>query len=291
MVLNVLRTASTATVFGALLISGAATGGCAFPSMKVSEDRVVTAPLGAERFVLKGDVGDVTLVSSDTVSEITAAVHVVGKGTTQAKAQEVLDHLEIVFRYDADRPGLLIAGVELPRMYSKNPYGAEVDWEIVMPSGVSIDLSTDVGDVDATGFVLGARASADVGDITLTDCRGDVDAHTDVGDIRVSTDGAINAKSDVGDVRITLLGGNAGDLIASTDVGDVVVDIPVDRVGHVHASTDIGRVSSSFDGMDAEIHKNKKGTLIADLGGKSDPKIDLRTDVGSVRVKTRGGAE
>ncbi len=289
MVQNVFKMGSTAAVFGALIVSGASMGGCGMPLIKVSEDRVATVPVGAERFVLQNDVGDVTLVSSDAVTEITAAVHIVGKGTSTEKAQEVLDNLVIVLRYDENEPGTVLAGVQLEKRFRRNSYGVSVDWEIVMPSGVAIDLRTDVGDVEASGFVLGASVSTDVGDIKLIDMRGGVDARSDVGSIRVSSDGAVTARSDVGDVRITVLHGGIGDVLATADVGDVTVEFPADRVGHVHASTDIGSVSSSLDGADAAIHKKKRGVLVADLGGETEPTIELRTDIGSVRVKVGSG--
>lgn len=289
MVQSLIRTASTAAVFGALVVSGAAAAGCG-TNFKVSEQRVVTAPLGATQFSLSNDVGDVVLVASDDVSEITAAVQVTGKGTSTARAREVLDHLTLVLEYDKSEGGLLVARVDVPKKYTKYPYAAAVDWEIVMPTGVALELNTDVGDIEARGFVAGADVRSDVGDIELVDMRGGVTVKSDVGDITIIADGEIVADSDVGDISVTVVDGSTGDVIARSDVGDVLIEFPMDRVGHIHARTDVGSVSSKLDGASAKVYKDKRGELIADLGGQDSPTIDAKADVGSVRVKTRGAS-
>ena len=114
-------------------------------------------------------------------------------------------------------------------------------FEVEVPRGADVDLSTAGGAIDARsiGGRLEARSSG--GSIDVEDAGGDIDVHTSGGPISVSRVG--------GDARLDTSGGGirarevAGDLVAETSGGSIQVD---GVGGSVKAHTSGGPVRATF---------------------------------------------
>jgi beta-lactamase regulating signal transducer with metallopeptidase domain len=120
-----------------------------------------------------------------------------------------------------------------------------VDLLITVPSGVSIDVSTDVGSLE------------------MTDLSGQIKGFTNVGKIK-----AVNV---VGEIQLT------------TKVGDIEVVAPKDLSAKLQATTKIGSIESDFplNVSKTDITASMaRGTI-----GSGEKDIKLITEVGKIRIK------
>ena len=146
----------------------------------------------------------------------------------------------------------------------------DTDFEILLPPGVALDLTTNTGDIRASASAAVA-AHTDTGNITLTAPGAPtVDARTNTGDVVVtggSAGASVRAQSDVGSVNLTLAEPPAL-ARALADTGDVTVTVPGGTGYHVVATSDTGdtRVSVPDD-------------------GSSPRTVEARADTGNVVVR------
>lgn len=145
------------------------------------------------------------------------------------------------------------------------------DLRVTVPRGVTVDVETLSGDVDARGAdVRRARLESDSGDIgvELVGPQRLVRAHSDSGDVHVRTRDArtIEAESDSGDV-VVAASGRPRRVVADTDSGDVRIVVPSGD-WRVQAVTDSGAVRTK------RISRN-------DRAGRS---IEVHTDSGDVNL-------
>lgn len=126
-----------------------------------------------------------------------------------------------------------------------------VDLFITVPSGVSIDVSTDVGSIE------------------MTDLSGQIKGFTDVGDIK-----AVNI---VGEIKLT------------AKVGDIEFIAPKDLSSKLQAITKVGSIKSEFplDISKTDITASMaKGTI-----GSGEKDIKLITEVGKISIKKPSSAD
>ena len=135
---------------------------------------------------------------------------------------------------------------------------------------VMLELSTDVGDVDAVGIFADVSARSHVGDIALHGAVDSLDVRTDAGEIdleRFSTEGELTAQSAVGDVTLELEALPSA-LRVETEAGEVHVDLPEGSYA-LTADTTLGDV---------------------DLEAQSDPsaarQYEFSTNVGDISVRS-----
>lgn len=255
--------------------------GCGTP-FQARETVQLSAP-AAGRLVLKGQVGDVTLRGDPNARQVSATVTHIGRGATQALADEALSEIESTLAGEPGAASQISAKVDHPRGTGRKQYAAS--WDIVAPPGTALEISTQVGDISARDFSRGATMRADVGDVRLIRHRGGATAQTNVGDIHAETDGAVDLKSDVGDIHLKLTGGTPGEVAVSADVGDVSIVLPADRRGELSAATDVGRVSVIGPNEKIERTLDRRKAFHGMLGGAASPKVRATADVGDVTVQ------
>ncbi len=223
----------------------------------------IDAPFNA--VVLDGDLADVSVEYGDVSrSELTLR---------QGDARERLEldhevrgdtlHVSLTHVREFGMPELWWPwfGTRSPELVLVLPASLESD-------PVTLDLSTDMGDVDAVGIYADVAARSHVGDIALRGAAESLDVHTDAGEIdldRFSTDGELTAQSAVGDITLELEALPSG-LRVESEVGQVHVDLPEGRYA-LTVDTEIGDV---------------------DLDAQNDPsaarQYEFTTNVGDISV-------
>ena len=131
---------------------------------------------------------------------------------------------------------------------------------------VTLDLSTDMGDVDAVGIYADVSARSHVGDITLRGAADSLDVQTDAGEIdldRFSTEGELAAKSAVGDVTLELEA-LPSELRVESEVGQVRVDLPEGRYA-LTVDTDIGDVELDAQNDPSAARRYEFTTNVGDI--------------------------
>jgi hypothetical protein len=137
------------------------------------------------------------------------------------------------------------------------------DYTLRIPTGSSVEVESEVGDVEVSGISGNVTVGAEAGDVRVTDLGGDVEVQAPRGDVSVAdvnTDtGSANLEVGVGDVSLEdlILGTleasvEAGDVILSgrfsgggritVQTGDVIVRLPPDDTRDLMLETRVGSV-------------------------------------------------
>jgi Putative adhesin len=99
------------------------------------------------------------------------------------------------------------------------------DYALRVPTGGSVEVESEVGDVEVSGISGNVTVSAEAGDVRVRDLGGDVEVQAPRGDVSiadVNTDtGSANLEVGVGDVSLEDL--ILGTLEASVEAGDVIL--------------------------------------------------------------------
>ena len=97
------------------------------------------------------------------------------------------------------------------------------DYTLRMPTGGSVEVESEVGDVEVSGISGNVTVGAEAGDVLVRDVGGDVEVEAPRGDVTVgdvNTDtGSANLETGVGDISLEDL--ILGTLEASVEAGDV----------------------------------------------------------------------
>lgn len=138
------------------------------------------------------------------------------------------------------------------------------DYAVRVPSGSSVEVESEEGDVEVTGLGRAITVRAESGDVTVRDAEGDVTIEAASGDVElggVRTDtgntnltvgsgdvslenltlGTIEAVVEAGDV--TLSGRFSGGGRVAVGTGDIVVGLPSEDAANLDLETLVGEVS------------------------------------------------
>ncbi len=230
------------------------------------EERVtLSAPLPAEKLLVRNCFGDVIVHADDVVGKIQAEIVKTGKGVTMSEAEAALAEIEVSLAPKDGAPGTVVASARHPKGSYRRHY--EVQWRIIAPPDVSIDVLSNFGDVKACGFHRGAVLKSDFGDL------------------QAEAAGRIELETDFGDIEVHLLPENPDDVTAYTDFGDVVVRWPSNRKGRLVTGTDFGSLDLGLEGMTMRRVRHRGRYFDAELGGSSEPRTELTTDFGDVSIR------
>lgn len=137
------------------------------------------------------------------------------------------------------------------------------DYALRVPTGGSVEVESQVGDVEVSGISGNVTVGAEAGDVRVTDLGGDVEVQAPRGDVSVAdvnTDtGSANLEVGVGDVSLEDL--ILGTLEASVEAGDVILSGRFSGGGRITVQT---------------------GDVIARLPPDDTRDLTLETRVGSV---------
>lgn len=280
--------------------------GCGKP-FKSTQQVSLTAELPSQRLRIVGTIGDIIVRAEPGAEAVEAIITKVTRGSSQARADEALDEIQVSFEM-ADKEGTtVLAKSSHPRSSATASY--VVRWEVTTPPEMTVEIETSVGDVRVEGctgevsvaggiggVVVGAKGSeASLGPVTITNEVGDVRvdhvtkelrASAGIGGIRASASGKVDLKTSVGDVRLRLLQGSSEDVQVRTSIGDIHVAIPEGWKGKVLADADIGSTSAHLGSLFMGSVRHRRHHFTADLGDASQPVLQAMTEVGDVHLRT-----
>lgn len=261
--------------------------GCGTP-YSVTETATLRSASGAastiERLIVANKVGEVSIIGDSAVTEVSAEVVKIGRGSTPGEAAKALAEIQLTLQ--PGKNGALEARTEHPGGNSIRQY--EVKWRIKAPPSVAVDVRNLVGDVTVRSLQHGAVVSTGVGDIHAEQIRGGLSAHADVGTVKAEAAGKVAVRADVGDAHVRVMQEDASDIRVHTNVGKVVVDLPATRRGALNASTDLGSLDMALDGVSMQGVREHSKHFECTLGGSEQPAISLSADVGDVIVRAYG---
>ena len=289
------------------LAIGFLTIGCGKP-FKSMQRVSLTAELPSQRLRIMGTIGDITVRAEPGAKAVEAIITKVTRGSSQARADEALDEIQISFEMQDKEKSTVIAKSSHP--YSSETASYAVRWEVTTPPELTVEIETSVGDVRVEGctgevsvaggignVVVGGAKSpgSSLGPVTITNEVGDVRvdhvthelrASAGIGGIRASASGKVDLKTSVGGVRLRLLQGSSEDVQIRASIGDIHVAMPEGWKGKVLADADIGSTSAHLGSLFMGSVRHRRHHFTADLGDASQPVLQAMTEVGDVHLWT-----
>jgi hypothetical protein len=246
-------------------LAAVALGGCHFSGdafkAKFTRSEELTAPLaGVAALDVCTNVGKIELLAED-VAEVRIAAEIKIKARTEERAQELGEQVRIVA--EPSGPTLRIKAIRPAGLSEDNLH---VTYTITAPGALALKCTTNVGDIRTVGFTGRVEARTNVGSVVCTGLRDRADLRTDVGDIRAEYASDAPAALSVD---------------ASTNVGNVELVAPQEVSARVAAETNVGSIHSD---RPLTVSGSLKQSIRASLGN-GDGQVNLRTNVGSVRIR------
>lgn len=279
------------------LLAGAATVGAAGLAGCTSFVQVDGTERTVERSFPAADVASVRVADAVDDVEVTAtdASAVRARATAQVVGQDSLSASAL----DTDLSDGVLS-VSTARLGSTAPWPGQVDLEVAVPRGVTVEaVSTADGDIAAGGVDGPATFGSGDGDVAVEGLSGSVTIRTDDGDVSVgSVDGRVSAITSDGDIAV-----GAPESVGTirTDDGDVVAAVP--RLGSAASvqSADGDVVVTFGDALDADIEATtgdgtviaagldtvdvSTGTAVTGQVGSGGPELTIHTDDGDVTLR------
>lgn len=212
-------------------------------------------------------VGDISISVGDTdVIQVQATKE--ARAVLGSWAQDTLQRINVRAESSGDTAQITVDMPTGLRLRS-----ASVDFEIVVPQNVNLDIVNNVGDISVTETAGSLRLRNNVGDITISNVtvREEYDVEADVGDIELEGQ----------------LGEDAGTLLLRTRVGGIVVSLPEDSRFTLDAETSVGDITSEFDLQDRQADQKGPGQTLKGSVNTTATDVDvvLRTDTGDIDVQ------
>lgn len=202
---------------------------------------------------LSSRFADVTVQRSADVDQVTLAL--VSPGSTTLPAAGATARAAVETRGSAEA---VRASVREPGMAGPVPWQSEDrDVLVLVPEDLDLRLSvtTDLGDITASGRYTSLSARTDTGDVALDD---------------IATSGAVTVKTSVGDIDLRMRPDTHSPLRVSAETGDVSIAVPGKRQYDVSSHASVG---------DEQIEPGVQ----AAPGAEASP-ISANADVGDVTI-------
>lgn len=211
-------------------------------------------------------VGDISISAGDTdVIQVQATKR--ASAFTDSWARDTLKRVDV--RAESSGTAARIT-VDVPTDLRFRSAG--VDFEIVVPQDIDLDIVNNVGDISVLATTGSLRLRSNVGDITLSDvvARQDYDVEADVGDI----------------VFEGQLPEDAGATQLKTRVGQITVSLPENSQFMLDAETNVGNITTEFDLQNRQADQAGPGQMLkgyvnTDANGVQ---LVLRTNTGDIDV-------
>lgn len=212
-------------------------------------------------------VGDISISAGDT-DAIRVQATKEARAFIGAWAQDTLDSIDVRAEGSGNAARITVDVPTDLRLRS-----ARVDFEIVVPQNMNLDIVNNVGEISVLGTTGSLRLRSNVGDIDLLDItvRDEYDVEADVGDIEFEGQ----------------LPEDAGTTMLRTNVGEINVSLPEDSSFMLDAETSVGDITSEFELQDRQADQEGPGQMLKGFVNTTANGVQLvlRTDTGDITVE------
>ena len=218
-----------------------------FPRIDIArEDFSLSAPAdGIDALRIDWENGSVTVRIDDTATEITAAGEKTVRAGDEEDSEQGLTELSITLEVDESDPDKLVLRFRLAPDHVSANFVANV--EVVLPSGLDLDIDADNGVVVVTGNTGETKIDLRNGEVEVTEQIGDTFVDVKNGSIEIdSLAGSVDVDVDNGDITVTARPVGGDRLIARVDLGDIDLLVPANTAADLDLDTDLGAVSVSL---------------------------------------------
>jgi len=157
---------------------------------------------------------------------------------------------------------------------------------ITLPSGYSVDVTQDVGQIRAVGLDAASTLTALTGSVRSIAGEADLTVSTQAGNVNIeSHEGSLDVDVDAGSADIEIVSLNTDDVVeVDVDTGGIDMVLPMDINAGLRALVDLGRVSFSAGDFSSTSGVTDTRTFVEATLGSGGATIDLFTDVGNIDI-------
>ena len=251
---------------------------------KATVERAIVCPAEAvvDRVAVKASNGKVTVRGAQG-GRPTGKARVTAWGADDASARRLAEEVRV---FTTVREGLLEISYGAAGSGDEGapPPRFEVDLELQVPDGVSLDATTTSGDLvleDLAGELALETAS---GSVRLGAIRGRATVTTSSGSVRGEQRGAdrLEVRTSSGDVALTLAPSTGASARITTASGDVVLRLESTARVRVEATTSSGEVVVRAPLRVEELGRSR----FVGVQGEADGEIRLSSSSGNLRIET-----
>ncbi|TQN27831.1 putative adhesin [Haloactinospora alba] len=162
-----------------------------------------------------------------------------------------------------------------------------VDYDIGVPAGTAVEVTTSSGAVEVEGVEGDVRASASSGTVTVRDVTGDAELTASSGNVRATgVSGNLDLETSSGGINARPSGGGAETVRARSSSGSI--DLREVRTENLEVETSSGSADVAGEFTTAEV-RSGSGSISLEAGGAFD-RVTADTGSGSVDMRVPDGA-
>ena len=258
--------------------------GCNLKNYSASRDYQKTIPCDSQIEVeVSSFCGDILITKSD-LPEITIVAHMKAYGASQKEAEGTLDSLVPTIESNEKSTQIVVERKERSTFVSNS-----VDFEVKVPAGCNLRLTTYNGRISSEDSQASVTASTSNGDVLIFNARGKIELKSSNGELEVKQcDGNLQASTSNGSIGIigcTL----QGDCKAITTNGEIEASLPATTSLLIKAATTNGTVQFPTSNLKTTQKSESaiEGVWGMDSEGRSAPEVSitLESSNGDIVIK------
>lgn len=234
-------------------------------SVAEKEFNVSTPAQDVGSLTVEWEHGTITVRVDDQVSEITASGTIEVRASTDTRATETLDELDVVLLVAESIPLQVFVRFTDPGDVTAL-FSADV--EVVLPPGISVNVNNDNGNVSVTGNADSTTVWVTNGSIAVSEQSGDATLETTNGRIDVdSLAGSVEATSRNGSIAVNARPQSQQSVVAKTVNGQVSIFVPADTSASMILETTLGFIDLMLEDFTVTDLRTTFNEVSANLNG------------------------
>lgn len=255
---------------------------CCFGSHSAEEEQVVTIPAeGIKALALSQPRSEIKVTGADS-DQISIKASIQVYGDDEDEARDRLKSLKVAAENDG---GVLRIKLEGPPWTKKRR--AQVDFEMEVPKGLSLELGTASGEIVVAGVSGGAKLNSASGEVSLEGCSGALEISTASGDIELSKciHASVKIQTASGDIEAQ---GCSGDFTVQSVSGDISLKMDDGQVSVTTVSGDLELEAESLGSISAA---TTSGDMVITVDSSLDGEVRLASVSGDVELEIPDDSE
>jgi len=243
-------------------------------TLKVATDKPLTLKVATA-------AGSVTVTGAD-VEAVQVKVVKTAYDSSQARADEEVKGI----KYTIEQTGNTVTlKYELPKSMNFSNNVNTVDFDVTVPSAVTVDVDGSLGEVNVSGTKGNVEIKNDFGDVTIENIEGALTVQTNSGEVTatsiVAGDENIDLRSDFGGV--TLKKAEGKDILLDSNSGTIILS-EVRATGGLTTNNDFGNTKYENGSADS-LHIETNSGEVTLIRIRISKEILVKDDFGNIELE------
>ncbi len=243
----------------------------------------LTADPPAAVLVLENYLGDCIIRGDPSVRGIRAEVELIGRGPSQADANEAVG--EMTARLEprhGSRPPEIVAMIDHPNNWRQRQH--EARWTFSAHPDTVIRAKNVVGALEVSRFRRGAFLETGAGSVRVRDLFGGLTIVTQDGSADIEAGGRLEIRVEAGDADVRVMPREPDDVAVRVRAGKIALRLPLDRRGVISAESTLSPVRIDLGDLQPAELAHTENRVECRLGDAVSPRVDLTSEVGEITI-------